>query len=226
MQSNNVREMIVREKLIAIMRGIKPTQIVATAQALCRGGIHLAEVTLDHSSDSAREEALQSIRILSKELSGNMIVGAGTVLTAAQARQAVDAGARYIVSPDANVDVIQQTKALGALSVPGAFTPTEVAVAHAAGADFVKLFPAGTLGSEYVRAIRAPLAHIPLLAVGGVDLENIAAFLRSGVLGFGIGGNLVDKRLVNEGRFDELEALSRRFVIAVREAEHSLAARG
>jgi len=225
MQSNNTREMIVREKLIAIIRGVKAAQVVATAQVLCRGGIHLAEVTLDHSSDAAREEALESIRLISKELSGSMLVGAGTVLTAVEAAQAVDAGARYIVSPDTNPDVIRQTKALGALAVPGALTPTEVAAAHAAGADFVKLFPAGTLGSEYVRAIRAPLPHIPLIAVGGVDLENIAAFLRAGVVGFGIGGNLVDKRLVNEGRFDELEALSRSFVRAVREGANSPAAR-
>jgi len=224
MQSNNASEMIVREKLIAILRGVKVAQVVATAEALYRGGIRLAEVTLDHSSDASREEALQCIRLIAKELCGSVLVGAGTVLTAAQAGQAVAMGALYIVSPDTNPDVIRQTKALGALAVPGAFTPTEVAAAHAAGADFVKLFPAGTFGSEYVKAIRAPLPHIPLLAVGGVNLENIAAFLRAGVVGFGIGGNLVDKRLVNEGRFDELEALSRRFVLAVREAAHSHAA--
>lgn len=218
MHSDNAREMIVREKLIAIIRGVRAERMVETAQALCRGGIHLAEVTLDHSSDATREEALESIRLIAKELAGSLLVGAGTVLTAAQAGQAVAAGARYIVSPDTNLDVIRQTRANGALAVPGAFTPTEIAAAHAAGADFVKLFPAGNLGSEYVRAIRAPLSHIPLLAVGGVDLDNIAAFLKAGVVGFGIGGKLVDKKLIREGRFDEIEALSRRFVQAVREA--------
>jgi 2-dehydro-3-deoxyphosphogluconate aldolase/(4S)-4-hydroxy-2-oxoglutarate aldolase len=218
MQSDNAREMILREKLIAIIRGVRTAHIVATAQALCRSGIVLAEVTLDHTTEATRDEALQSISLLAKELGGSMLVGAGTVLTAEQARRAIEAGARYIVSPDTNPDVIRQAKALGALSLPGAFTPTEVAAARAAGADFVKLFPAGALGSEYIRAIRAPLSHIPLIAVGGVDVGNIAAFLRAGVVGFGIGSNLVDKRLVKEGRFGEIESLGRSFVRAVRDA--------
>jgi len=216
MQPEKVRETIVREKLVAIIRGIEPNRIVATAEALYRGGIHLVEVTYDQTSDETREASLGSIRTLAKELEGRVLAGAGTVLTVEQACRAVEAGALYIVSPDTNPEVIRQTRALGALSIPGAFTPTEIAAAHAAGADFVKLFPAGNLGSEYVKAIRAPLSHILLLAVGGVDVDNIPAFLKAGVAGFGIGGNLVDKRLVKEGRFDEIEARAGAFVRAVR----------
>ena len=97
----------------------------------------------------------------------------GTVLTTAEVQQAVDAGARYIISPNVNPDVIRETKRLGAVSIPGALTPTEVATAYAYGADFVKLFPAGELGLSYIKAIRAPLAHIPMLAVGGVNENNL-----------------------------------------------------
>ena len=154
--------------------------------------------------------------MIARELSARVLVGAGTVLSAAQVDQAVDAGALYIVSPDANPEVIRRTRERGAVSVPGAFTPTEIAAAHAAGADYVKLFPAGVLGTDYVKAIRAPLAHIPLLAVGGIEPANIPSFLKAGVVGFGIGSNLVDKKLIQAGRFDQLEALTRSFVQAVR----------
>ena len=114
-----------------------------------------------------------------------------------------------------NPGVVRRCKELGAVSIPGALTPTEIAGAVAEGADFVKLFPAGSLGCEYIKAVMAPLSHVRLLAVGGVNLNNLKDFLQVGVVGFGIGGNLVDKKLISCGKFDELEALSRAFVQAV-----------
>jgi 2-dehydro-3-deoxyphosphogluconate aldolase/(4S)-4-hydroxy-2-oxoglutarate aldolase len=161
---------------------------------------------------------LESIRRIRREFAGRVFPGAGTVLTPAQASWAVDAGAQYVISPDMNPDVIRRTRELGALSIPGAFTPTEITGAIAAGADFVKLFPAGLFGCDYVKAIRAPLSHVRLLAVGGVDLSNMKDFLQAGVVGFGIGGNLVNKKIISLGKFDELEATSRAFVRAVQSA--------
>ena len=216
MLTSEVAEMVVREKIMAIIRGVARANIIDTVRALRRGGIHLVEVTLDQSRAGTNGEELDSIQMIAREFPAEVIPGAGTVLTPAQASLAIEAGARYIVSPDVNPHVIRETRKLGALSIPGAFTPTEIASAVSAGADFVKLFPAGQLGCEYVKAIRAPLSHVRLLAVGGVDLGNMKDFLRAGVVGFGIGGSLVDKKIVARGDFDEIEARSRAFVSVIR----------
>jgi 2-dehydro-3-deoxyphosphogluconate aldolase/(4S)-4-hydroxy-2-oxoglutarate aldolase len=212
MQADEVREAIAREKLIAIVRGVEGGRILETVEALFRGGIRLVEITLDQSDREKTQEALDSICRVSKEFAGRVFPGAGTVLSPEQACAAIDAGAQYIVSPDVSPAVIRATRKLGALAIPGAFTPTEIVGAVAAGADFVKLFPAGALGWEYVKAVMAPLSHIRLLAVGGVDLGNMKDFLKAGVVGFGIGGNLVDRKMIANKQFDELEALSRSYV--------------
>ena len=212
MRADEIRDAIIRERVIAIVRGVESGKMMETVDALFRGGIRLVEITLDQSDEGRMQEALDSIRAVAREFAGRIFPGAGTVLSPAQASWAIDAGARYIVSPDTNPDVIRKTRKLGALAIPGAFTPTEIVGAVAAGADFVKLFPAGVLGCEYVKAVLAPLKHVRLLAVGGVDLSNIKDFLRAGVVGFGIGGNLVDKKIISGGKFDELEALSRAYV--------------
>ena len=132
-------------------------------------------------------------------------------MTAEQVRIAVNAGAEYMISPDASREVIEETGRLGAVSIPGALTPTEVATAYAYGADFVKLFPAGELGLSYIKAIRAPLAHIPMLAVGGVNETNLGEFLGAGLSGFGIGSNIVSKKLIEQGDFAALTALAKQY---------------
>ncbi len=215
MQADEVRGAILENKLIAIVRGIESGEIIKTVSALLRGGISLVEITLDQSDERKMQEAFESIRCIRNEFAGKLFPGAGTVLSPAQASLAIEAGAQYIVSPDMNPGVIRRCKELGAVSIPGALTPTEIAGAVAAGADFVKLFPAGSLGCDYIKAVMAPLSHVRLLAVGGVNLNNLKDFLQVGVVGFGIGGNLVDKKLISCGKFDELEALSRAFVQAV-----------
>ena len=215
MQAREIKEAIIRDKLIAILRGVERGAVAGTVEALSRGGIRLVEITLDQGNDEKLQVALDAIRWVSRELGGRVIAGAGTVLTPDQASWAVEAGARYIISPDTNPAVIRRTRELGALSIPGAFTPTEIAGAAAAGADFVKLFPAGVFGCEYIKAVRAPLSHVRLIAVGGVDVDNIGDFLRAGVVGFGIGSNLVDRALIARGAFDEIEARGRAFVLAV-----------
>ena len=140
-----------------------------------------------------------------------MRIGAGTVMTAEQVAVAAEAGAEYMISPDTSEAVIKATLAAGAVSIPGALTPTEVAVAYGYGADFVKLFPAGELGLSYIKAIRAPLAHIPMLAVGGVNENNLSAFLDAGLAGVGVGSNIVDKKLIEKGDFAALTALALRY---------------
>ena len=140
-----------------------------------------------------------------------MVFGAGTVTSLQMLELAKNAGARFVVSPDTNEAVIRATVAAGMVSMPGALTPTEIVTAHSCGADFVKLFPAGTQGTAYFKAVTAPLNHIRLLAVGGVNEKNIGDFLSAGAVGAGVGGNLVNKTWIANGEFEKITALARAF---------------
>ena len=185
---------ILEEKIVAIVRGIPDKQILDITRALLEGGVRFVEVALDHSQGGGWRETLQSIRLLKAEMGGKVEIGAGTVLTPEQVDCAQQAGARYIISPNVNPDVIARTRELGMVSIPGAFTPSEIAMANERGADIVKLFPADALGPRYVKAVNAPLGHIPLMATGGVTAENIPSFLDAGAACFGVGGSLVSAK--------------------------------
>lgn len=213
--SEKVIRRILDEKVIAIARGLQPQQCVDAAKALREGGIRLVEVTFDQSGKIPLADTAEAIRHISERFS-DMCVGAGTVLNVEQVETAAKAGAKYIISPDANPAVIRATKDLGLVSIPGVLTPTEAMTAHSAGADFAKIFPAGSLGPSYIKAIRAPLSHIKLLAVGGVSDANIGEFLAAGCCGAGIGGNLVNKTWVANGEFDKITEVARRTVAAAR----------
>ena len=209
--SQEILSKIKEGKIIAIVRGVSSDKMVALAQALYSGGIHFVEVTFDQSSEEASRDTLKAIAAIKKELAGKVYPGAGTVMTVEQVKLAAAAGAEYMISPNVNEAVIRMTKELGKISIPGAFTPTEVAFAYSCGADIVKLFPAGILGADYIRAIRAPLKHIPMTAVGGVNPENCVDFIRAGCIGVSCGGNLVSPTLVNEGRFEEITAIAKEY---------------
>lgn len=171
--------------LVAILRGIRPEEAEAVFDALIAAGIGLIEVPLNSP------EPLATIAAMAKRAGSRAIVGAGTVLTVDQVRAVAAAGGRMIVSPNRDDAVIRATKAAGLDSYPGVFTATEALGAIAAGADALKFFPADLLGVSGIKALTAILPkEIPLLAVGGVDTTNIAAFLGAGVTGFGIGSSL------------------------------------
>lgn len=211
----NTLDFILENKVIAIVRGISSDKVCNLAEALVKGGLACVEVTFDHSSEEKLADTLKSIELLNQNFKGRLLAGAGTVLTVQQAEQAVAAGAEYIISPNVNVDVIKKTKELGKVSIPGALTPSEIVTAYEAGADIVKLFPAALFGPAYFKAVKAPLKHIPLTAVGGISPANIADFLAAGAVGAGVGGNLVSPKLVDEGRFDEITEIARSYVEAV-----------
>ena len=139
-------------------------------------------------------------------------MGAGTVTTLEMLDAAYQAGAKFIVSPDMNPEIIAKTAELGLVSMPGAMTPTEILAAYRAGADFVKVFPATSLGAAYVKAVRGPFNHIPLLAVGGVNEKNVDEFIKAGAVGAGVGGNLVNKDWIAAGEFDKITALAKEFI--------------
>ena len=218
------REEIVRkvlgEKIVAIMRGIAPERCSDAANALSDGGICAVEVTFDQREQPAgfASTAEGIRRIIAGAGTRNIAVGAGTVLTPEQAEIAREAGASFIVTPNTDPEVIKAARSLGMAAFPGAFTPSEVVAAFAAGADMVKIFPASSVGPGYIRALRGPLPHIPLMAVGGVELDNARAFLDAGAAGLGIGGGLVNRKLINEGRYEEITALAAAFRASVRNA--------
>ena len=214
--SSEVMQRIMDGKIIAIIRGISSDKIVSLVEAMRKGGVQCAEVTFDQSSEEAARDTLVSIRKLSEHFGDSVCVGAGTVMTAEQARLAAEAGAKYIISPNVDDDVIKETKRLGLVSIPGALTPTEVAHAYSVGADIVKLFPAGVLGPDYINAIRAPLKHIPVTAVGSVNAANCASFFKAGCCGIGVGGNLVNKKLVEEGRFYEITCAAQEYIEVIK----------
>ena len=209
------KQRIMDTKLIAIFRKVPEDKLVPTAEALVRGGVRVMEVTFDHGREDCLGALVRQVRMLKDALGDGVSVGAGTVLTAQEVEIAAGAGAELIVSPNADANVIRRTKELGLVSCPGAMTPTEIVAAHQAGADFVKLFPAEQLGVPFIKAVRGPLAHIPLLAVGGADEKNAGEFIRAGACGIGVGGKLVRADLIAAGDWAALEALAREFTKAL-----------
>ena len=135
--------------------------------------------------------------------------GAGTVTTVEMVRQAREAGAQFIISPDTNLDVIKATVELDMVSVPGALTPSEMMQAHWAGADFIKVFPANQMGPGYFKTVAAPLSQVRMLAVGGINEKNLEDYLKAGVLGAGVGGNLANKEWVHAGEFWRITEVAR-----------------
>lgn len=205
----DVRSILFEEKLIAIIRNIDPNHVLEVCQALYEGGIQVMEITMNSP------KALSLIEEVSDKLGDKVVVGAGTVLDPETARAAILAGAQFLISPTVHLETIKMTKRYGAISIPGAFTPTEILTAYEHGADMIKVFPA-LLGPEYIKSILGPLAQIPLLATGGVDLTNIKDYLTAGAVGCGIGGSLVNsKEPVTPAYLSQLTEKARKYVQAV-----------
>ncbi|WEK53735.1 MAG: bifunctional 4-hydroxy-2-oxoglutarate aldolase/2-dehydro-3-deoxy-phosphogluconate aldolase [Candidatus Cohnella colombiensis] len=202
-----------KQKIIAIIRGIEADAGDQTAQAMADGGIGFLEVTLN------TDGALEMISRFRQKYSGQMRIGVGTVLSLEEAKQAVAAGSEYIISPNLDEEIVHYGLSQGVEVWPGTMTPTEIVRAYKAGATAVKVFPMGALGVNYLKEVRAPLNHIPMIATGGVNLTNICSVLDAGAIAVGLGGNLVDKRLVQEGKFDELARLARSFVNEVKKEQ-------
>jgi 2-dehydro-3-deoxyphosphogluconate aldolase / (4S)-4-hydroxy-2-oxoglutarate aldolase len=182
--SAHTLQLILQHRIVAILRGCDPDHVLSIADALYKGGVRLLEITLNST------DALQVIEQLSAQISDRMLIGAGTVLDAAEATSAIAAGARFIISPSLDPATIRRTLDLGAVSVPGAFTATEVLSAHRHGAHLVKVFPA-SVGPAYLRDLRGPFPQIPLMPTGGIRLDNIRSFQEAGAVAFGIGSALV-----------------------------------
>ncbi len=209
MNGSTILQQIFENKIVAIVRGVRPDAVPDVAAALYAGGIRLLEITLNSP------DALAVIRNLSARMSDRLLVGAGTVLDATEAQAAIDAGARFIISPSLDIPTIQVTRQLQAVSIPGAFTATEILSAYRNGADIIKVFPA-SVGASYFRDLRGPLPHIPLMPTGGVNLENILDYHKAGAVAFGIGSALVDgKQTVTDQYLRQLTETAKKFSKAI-----------
>lgn len=202
-------------KLVVIARGVPDEAILDVAGALVNGGILLLEATFNQSLPDPLTANKHTIALLCRAMGRSLAIGAGTVLTVAQVQAACDAGASYIISPNTNPAVIAETKRLGLISIPGAMTPTEIALAWELGADMVKVFPADDLGFHYLRNIKAPLSHIPIMATGGVNPETIPEFLAAGAAALGTGISIIKPELVRAQNFAAITQLARDHVAAI-----------
>ena len=205
-------EAVRRHRIIVALRGLTPEQFVPTAKALREGGIRMLEVTFDQASPTAADDTFAAISALRAELKDEVLVGAGTVVTVEQLRAAAEAGAQYMLSPNLDLEVMAQAQTLGLPAIPGAMTPSEIAAAWKAGAALVKLFPMGSLGPGYVKALTAPLNHIPLLGMGGVNAENLRDCLAlPSMAGVGVGAAIAKLDLIRAGDWAGLTALARTY---------------
>lgn len=200
--------------VVAIVRLNTGAPLLDVASALADGGINVLEFTVTTPG------ALRAIEEGTTRLRERVLLGAGTVLDAETARMAILAGAKFIVMPTLNPDVITLCRRYSVPVVPGAMTPTEILTAWQAGADFVKVFPASALGPEFLRQIRAPLPQVKLMPTGGISAANVADYLKAGAAAVGVGGRLVDRQAVVEGHFDVLTQRARELVQAVNVARY------
>lgn len=196
-------------KIIAIMRAQQSDQMLAAAEAIYAGGVRVIEVTMTTPG------ALDVIGQAANNFGDAVLFGAGSVLDAETARQAILAGAGFIVAPTLNLDVIKLCRRYSIPVMPGCYTPTECLTAWEAGADMIKLFPANVGGANYVKSILAPLPQLEIVPVGGVMVENIAEFIAKGATAVGIGSSLVNQKIIEQGDFSELTRRAKAFVEAI-----------
>ena len=205
MEKKQVLDRIVECGIVAIVRGQSDDLILKAIEAALAGGLNVIEVTFTVPN------ALRIIEKLANQLSDDVILGAGTVLTPEKAASAIDAGAQFIVSPNTDVSVIETAKSRGVPVCPGALTPTEVVTAWQAGADVIKIFPASVMGPKYLKDLHGPLPDVPFMPTGGVNLSTAREYLENGAVALGVGGDLINKKLMDEGNFAEITNRARQF---------------
>ncbi len=213
MEKGVVLHRIYAEGLLPVVRVANAEEAMNVTEALKEGGLSLIEITMSVAG------AIDVIKELSAKYGEKIILGAGTILDPETGRMALLAGARFIVSPVLNLELISLCRRYGAVVMPGAMTPTEILAAWTAGADLVKVFPCGQLGgAEYLKSIKGPLPQIPLVPTGGVNLQTAAAFIKAGAIALGVGGELVDKKAVAEKNFQIITDNTRAYLKIIREA--------
>ena len=214
MEKHEILNRILAEGLIPLIRAASASDAMDVAVAINDGGASFLEITMTVPG------AIGVMKELSAHYKDDFIIGAGTVLDPETARAAILAGAQFIVSPTLNFELISLAHRYSVLVIPGAMSPTEILAAWDAGADLVKVFPAGQLGGpDYIKAIKGPLPQVLLMPAGGVNIDNAGAFIRAGAAAVAAGSELVDKKAVKEKAFHIITANTRAFIKAIQEAK-------
>jgi 2-dehydro-3-deoxyphosphogluconate aldolase/(4S)-4-hydroxy-2-oxoglutarate aldolase len=216
MAKSAIVEEIIEVGVIPVIRAESAQLAVRAIEAIRAGGVSILEITM------TVPEAVEIIREAAARFGDSALIGAGTVLDVETAEKCADAGAQFIVGPALNLDLIAYCRQRELVVMPGALTPTEVVTAWSAGADFVKVFPAGAVGgSAYIRALKAPLPQVRLVPTGGVSLQTAGDFIKAGSAAVGVGSDLVDLKLLRHGQESVITERARRFLDIVREARRS-----
>ena len=198
--------------VIAVVRAPKAELCLPLTRALLEGGVIAVEITM------TTPNAIEAIRATTRELGKQALIGVGTVLEAATATAAIEAGAEFVVSPITRKEIVDAAHAKGRPVMLGAYTPTEAQTAHEMGSDFIKIFPADTLGPAYIKALRAPLPHLQIVPTGGVDLNTIGPFLKAGCVAVGAGSSLIPADALKNENWPEITRLAKAFVQAAKAA--------
>jgi len=198
--------------IIAVVRAQKAEQVIPLSEALIAGGVIAIEITM------TTPNAIAAIREARQKLGERALIGVGTVLDAKVCREAIEAGAEFVVTPICRTEFVAIARAADRPIMLGAYTPTEAQMAHEAGADFIKIFPADTLGLGYIKALRAPLPHLRIVPTGGVDVHNVVDFFKAGCVALGVGGTLVSSKILQDGDWEGLRRRAGEFVHAARSA--------
>ena len=200
-------QIIERVGLIPVLRAKNATQAHAVVKAMIAGGVTVVEVTMTVPG------AVELLRELKREYGTQLLLGSGTVTTAAQAEATIEAGAEFVVSPSFHPEVIAMTKSKKKISIPGALTPTEVITAWNAGADYVKVFPCSAMGgASYLKSLLAPFPYLKLIPTGGVTLETAESFLRAGARALGVGSDLVNLSAIDAGTPETITEAARAYL--------------
>ena len=217
MSREEVIRQLEKEKLLLVTRGIYDEELLKLAEAMQAGGIRIFEITYNQKDPDTLETTSRNMKMLKERFGDSLTLGTGTVLTVELVRNAKECGAQFIVSPSFDEEVVRETLRLDMMAVPGCMTPTEIVQADKAGADFIKLFPAGTLGFKYCRDIMAPLNHVRYLATVGINEETFRQYLELGFAAAGVSSYLVDKNLRKQGNWVELTERAKRLVAIAQE---------
>jgi 2-dehydro-3-deoxyphosphogluconate aldolase/(4S)-4-hydroxy-2-oxoglutarate aldolase len=207
---SEIISMLTNPGIIAIVRAQQAAQVAPMFEALIAGGILATEITM------TTPNALAAIREAREKVGSRSLVGVGTVVDARTCQEAIEAGAEFIVTPICRTEIVAIAHAADRPIMLGAYSPTEAQTAHEAGADFIKIFPADTLGPGYIKALRAPLPHLRIVPTGGVDVGNVGEFLKVGCAALGVGSALVSAKILQEANWTELTRRATEFVTAVK----------
>ena len=213
MNHDQVLKSILASGVIAVIRMKDSKKLLKVIEAVRDGGVKCIEITMTVPG------AVKIIRELSGSVPKDVIIGAGTVTDVPTANEVIKAGAKFVVGPVANPEIIKLCKETGIVVMPGCFTPTEILNAWKAGADIVKVFPATSLGPKYFKDLAGPFPDIRLMPTGGVTIDNVGEWIKAGAVAVGIGSDLLDKKAIEEGRYDVLTDRARRMVRNFKEAK-------